>query len=121
MNASTTAMTRRLLLIALAALATACGGKDEEGAASGDAPPAAAQPATPGGAEPADVAPGEERMANAVVTSKTAAAVDLKYDMQSKPDVGQPFEIELVSSGMRARCWCRRMRPGSTTSASWRR
>lgn len=96
MNASTTAMTRSLLLIALAALATACGGKDEEGAASGDAPPAAAQPATPGGAEPADVAPGEERMANAVVTSKTAAAVDLKYDMQSKPDVGQPFEIELV-------------------------
>lgn len=94
MNASTTAMTRSLLLIALAALATACGGKDEETAASSEPAPAAEQPAAPAGA--AAAAPGEERMANAVVTSKTAAAVDLKYDMSAKPDVGQPFEIELV-------------------------
>jgi hypothetical protein len=96
MNASTTAMTRSRLLIALSALATACGGRDEESAASSEPPPSAEQPAAPGGAVTATVAPGEERMANAVVTSKTAAAVDLKYDMSARPDVGRPFEIELV-------------------------
>ncbi len=96
MNASTNAMTRSLLLIALAALATACGGKDEETAASSEPAPAAEQPAVPGDAATAAAASGDERMANAVVTSKTAAAVDLKYDMSAKPDVGQPFEIELV-------------------------
>jgi hypothetical protein len=35
-------------------------------------------------------------MANAVVTGKTTAPVDLKYDLLAKPAVGQPFEIELV-------------------------
>jgi len=30
------------------------------------------------------------------VTGKTAAAVDLKYDVLAKPDVGQPFEVELA-------------------------
>lgn len=96
MNASTTAMTRSLILITLAALAAACGGKDEESAASSEAPPAATQPAESASAGPATAAAGNERMANAVVTSKTAAAVDLRYDMLAKPDVGQPFEIELV-------------------------
>ncbi len=96
MNASTIAMTRSLLLIALAALATACGGKDEEAAASSEPAPAAEQPSAPADAATTTAAPGDERMANAVVTSKTAAAVDLRYDMSAKPDVGQPFEIELV-------------------------
>lgn len=95
MNASTTAMTRSLLLIALAALATACGGKDDETAASSEPTAATERPTAPGDAAAA-AAPGDERMANAVVTSKTAAAVDLKYDMSAKPGVGQPFEIELV-------------------------
>jgi len=35
-------------------------------------------------------------MANAVVTGKTSAPVDLKYDVLAKPDVGKPFEIELA-------------------------
>ena len=35
-------------------------------------------------------------MANAVVTGKTAAAVDLKYDVPVKPAVGEPFELELA-------------------------
>jgi hypothetical protein len=35
-------------------------------------------------------------MANAVVTGKTSAPVDLKYDVLTKPAAGQPFEIELA-------------------------
>ena len=35
-------------------------------------------------------------MANAVATGKTAAAVDLKYDVPVKPAVGEPFELELA-------------------------
>lgn len=95
MNARTTAMTRSLLLIALAALATACGGKDEETAASGEPPPAKEQAAAADDATPSAAPAGDGSMANAVVTGKTAAAVDLKYDVLAKPDVGQPFEIEL--------------------------
>jgi hypothetical protein len=34
-------------------------------------------------------------MASAVATSKTAAAVDLKYDLPTKPAVGQPFDLTL--------------------------
>jgi hypothetical protein len=34
--------------------------------------------------------------ANAVATGKTAAAVDLKYDVLAKPDPGMDFQIELV-------------------------
>jgi hypothetical protein len=37
----------------------------------------------------------ESRLANAVVSGKTSAPVDLKYDLAAKPAVGQPFEIEL--------------------------
>ena len=95
MNASTPSLVPSLLLMALAALSTACGGKDEEAASTGeqqDAAPAAAA------SEPAPMssAPGDERMANAVVAGKTAAAVDLKYDVLAKPEVGQPVEVELV-------------------------
>jgi hypothetical protein len=35
-------------------------------------------------------------MANAVSTGKTTAPVDLKFDLPAKPDVGQPFVIELA-------------------------
>ena len=35
-------------------------------------------------------------MANAVATGKVGAPVDLKYDVLAKPDVGQPFEVELA-------------------------
>jgi hypothetical protein len=35
-------------------------------------------------------------MANAVATGKTAAAVDLKFDVPVKPAVGEPFELELA-------------------------
>lgn len=36
------------------------------------------------------------RMARAVGSGKTGAAVDIKYDFLSKPAVGKPVEVELV-------------------------
>ena len=98
MNSRTIVRSRNLLLVALVAVLTACGGHDEEAPAM----PATPAPTTAAGAGepapapmPAPVA-GDERLANAVVTGKTAAAVDLKYDFLAKPAVGQPFEIDLV-------------------------
>jgi hypothetical protein len=37
-----------------------------------------------------------DTMAHAVVTEKTGAAVDLKYDIKNAPQVGQPLDIELA-------------------------
>ena len=88
------AATRVLAVVALAAVLAACGRGEEEQAAS--APAAAGAPAG-GAAAPAE-SPDDKRMANAVVTGKTTAPVDLKYDVLAKPDVGQPFEIELAFS-----------------------
>lgn len=88
------AATRVLAIVALAAVLAACGrGKDEQAAAT-DTPAAAGSPAN-GAAAPAE-SPDDKRMANAVVTGKTSAPVDLKYDVLAKPDVGQPFEVELA-------------------------
>ena len=89
---------RVLAVVALAATLAACGRGKEEVAA--DVQPAPAVDAAPGdaAATPPVVVenPDDQRMANAVVTGKTAAAVDLKYDVLAKPDVGQPFEVELA-------------------------
>jgi hypothetical protein len=88
---------RFIAVTALAAVLVACGrGKDEDAAVK---PAADNSTATAGGAAatpPVVENPEDKRLANAVVTGKTAAAVDLKYDVLAKPDVGQPFEIELV-------------------------
>jgi hypothetical protein len=83
-------------VVALAAVLAACGRGQEEQAAATDTPAAAGAPAG-GAAAPAE-SPEDKRMANAVVTGKTTAPVDLKYDVLAKPDVGQPFEIELAFS-----------------------
>jgi hypothetical protein len=88
--ARTALVTRSLAIVALAALVAACGRGKEETA---NAP---AEP-TADTAAPAVVEnPEDKRLANAVATGKTAAPVDLKYDVLAKPAVGQPFEIELV-------------------------
>jgi hypothetical protein len=96
------------LLCALVTLAAACGDKagDEVTARKvapepGKVQAPAADVATPTGDVNAnDVAnakdPAEERMATAVVTSKTAAPVDLRYDVLARPEVAVPFEIQLV-------------------------
>ena len=95
---------RRLALAAAAALLASalvvgCGrGKDDDAVAKAEidkaaqTEPAAAAPATP----PANAAEKESRMATAVVDSKTTAPVDMKYDLPSKPGLGEPFEIELA-------------------------
>lgn len=76
-------------------LATACGSKDDDYAAS-----AASATRTPAAPAPPPVDPEraalDARMAAAVVDGKTSAPVDLRYDVLSKPDVGQPFEVELA-------------------------
>ena len=88
------AATRVLAVVALAAVLAACGRGEEEQAAATDTPAAAGAPAG-GAAAPAE-SPDDKRMANAVATGKVGAPVDLKYDVLAKPDVGQPFEVELA-------------------------
>ena len=82
-------------------LATACSGDDERAAARASRA-AAKQAATSDNAatesspavKPAD--PTQDTMAAAVADSKTTAPVDLMYDIPVKPEVGQPFTVELA-------------------------
>jgi hypothetical protein len=88
------ATSRLVAMLALASLLAACSRGGQEEVAATEKPAAAG---TPAGAPTMPVpSPDDARMANAVVTSKTTAPVDLKYDVLAKPAVGQPFEIELV-------------------------
>lgn len=86
---------RVVAVVALAGLLAACGRGEDEKAASTEAPAANGAPAAAAAAPPAE-SPDEQRMATAVVTGKTSAPVDLKYDVLAKPSVGQPVEVELV-------------------------
>lgn len=83
----------------LAMLASACGGGgNEDSATQQSAAPAAQQPAPESGppaTAPPDPALDDSHMATAVVTGKTAAAVDLKYEIAERPEPGRPVEIEL--------------------------
>lgn len=86
---------RVVAVIALAGLLAACGRGEEDKAANTDAPAANGAPAGGAAAPPAE-SPDDQRMATAVVTGKTSAPVDLKYDVLAKPNVGQPVEVELA-------------------------
>jgi hypothetical protein len=94
MTSTKTAFVRVIAVTMLASLAAACGGGDDK-AAKDDAAAAAAsgQQKKPGGAVPAPV---DDGLANAVAVGKTAAAVDLRYGLSTKPAVGTPFEVELA-------------------------
>jgi hypothetical protein len=77
------------------ALVTACGGGNDEQAAATKAEKAKADktaPATP----PANADEKHERLAAAVVDSKTTAPIDMQYDVLAKPALGQPFEVEMT-------------------------
>jgi hypothetical protein len=87
------AASRTLLVACLAAVLVACGG-DDKSADQLDITPTRKNSGDQTAA--ATATPQEDRMATAVATGKTSAPVDLQYDLLSKPDVGQPFEIELV-------------------------
>jgi hypothetical protein len=87
-----------LALLSLGALLTlmGCSNKSDEEAAAALAPNKAKSSGGVAGAGKKPPAVEEEsRLANAVVSGKTSAPVDLKYDLAVKPDVGLPFEIEL--------------------------
>lgn len=45
---------------------------------------------------PAGVDEKHARLATAVADSKTTAPIDMKYDVLAKPELGQPFEVELT-------------------------
>ena len=97
MTISNTALVRAFALTALASLAVACGGGDEKSAADKAAAPTdAAGTASQQAAAAAAKAAADDGLANAVAVGKTAAAVDLKYNIAARPALGQPFEVELV-------------------------
>ncbi len=90
------ALTAAAALLA-GALVTACGGGMEEEAGvaqAGKAKVDEAAPATP----PANADEKHERLAAAVVDSKTTAPIDMQYDLLAKPELGQPFEVEMTFS-----------------------
>ncbi len=86
---------RAIALSLAAAIAAGCGSKsDEASAAKAAKGGAAAKQST---TREAAALSGDDRLANAVVvTGKSSAPVDLKYDIAVKPVVGQPFEVELT-------------------------
>jgi hypothetical protein len=95
MTISINAPIRAVGLAVLAALAVACGGGDDKPAAKAAKSAAAAGEASKNVAETPGKA-ADDGLANAVAVGKTAAAVDLKYDLPTRPAAGQPFEVELV-------------------------
>lgn len=96
MTISINGLARALALTVLASLAVACGGGDEKSAADKAAPADAAGDASKQAATAAAKAAADDGLANAVAVGKTAAAVDLKYNIAARPAIGQPFEVELV-------------------------
>jgi len=89
---------RSVITVALAGLLlVGCGksAEDKPAPAKTKETTAAAKVAQAADAAAAVEARKYEHMANAVVTSKSAAAVDLKYDVLAKPEVGQTFDVEL--------------------------
>lgn len=87
-----------IALLGAVAWAAGCSRKPaEEEPAPGAATPAEPDKAAATGQPPqASAEPAEDRTAEAVVTSKTSAPVDLRYDLPAKPVPGQSFEIELA-------------------------
>jgi hypothetical protein len=82
-------------IVALAVVLAGCG-KGQEDAVVTTPQPAATPGPDAATTAPAVGSPEDEKMANAVATGKTAAAVDLKFDVPVKPAVGEPFELELA-------------------------
>ena len=84
------------------AMATGCGGGDEDASAETNKsaqakPPASSAKPSPGSTP--TVKPTESSqstMAAAVADVKTTAPIDLLYDLPAKPEVGQPFTVELA-------------------------
>lgn len=89
-----------LILSTIAAMA-ACGrgGKEAERAAGKpeeSPPPAVVEKASSPPAAEQGYAKAVEDVKATATSGKSAAAVDLEYDVLAKPEPGQPFEVELV-------------------------
>lgn len=80
---------RAAVLAAILALAAGCGGSDEPTKAKNADKAKLAKEAAKAQSEDA-------RFASAVYLEKGMPAVDVKYDLLSKPVAGQPFELELL-------------------------
>ncbi len=76
-------------------LVTACGGGNDEAAAVAKAEKAKADQSAVV-APPSSADEKHARLASAVVDGKSTAPVDMKYDVLSKPALGQPFEVEMT-------------------------
>ena len=84
---------RRLVYCAVAAaLLAGCGSEEPPAQPAASEPRQAAQPkpAAPAVADPT------EKMARAVGNGKPGAAVDIKYEFASKPEVGKPVQLEVA-------------------------
>lgn len=87
--------------LSLGVLLAACGRGKEEAAVvppepAQQAPVAAAQEPPPADAANSQYANAVPSAKAAATAGKTAAAVDLQYDVLAKPEPGQPFEVELA-------------------------
>lgn len=93
-------VTRVTLVLSVITVIAACGrGKEAEQSAPkpADAPPAAVveeQPSPPQAGQ--GFANAVEDAKATAMSGKSTAAVDLQYDVLSKPEPGQPFEVELA-------------------------
>ena len=80
---------RATVLATMIALAAGCGGSDETEKAKAAAKSKPAKDAAKARSQ-------DNRFASAVYLAKGMPAVDVKYDVLSKPVAGQPFELELM-------------------------
>jgi hypothetical protein len=80
-------------VLAATCVVSGCGGGGGDGGAK---PHAKAKPQSAAQAPQPVAVDDDPRYASAVVSGKTSAPVDLKYDLSAKPKVGEPFEVELV-------------------------
>ena len=85
-----------LALALAAALAAGCSGKSDSQVAAKAAKAAEKAAAKQVELQAKAAQAEDEPLANAVVTGKSSAPVDLKYDISAKPAVGEPFEVELT-------------------------
>lgn len=82
----------QFVLIASIAGATAACDSEPDTAAESQTPAATTQPAPVADAPPDPTS----KMARAVGDGKPGAAVDIRYDFASKPEVGKPMEVQIA-------------------------
>ena len=82
----------QLVFIASIAAATAACDSEPEAGAEAQATAAPPQPAPAADAPPDATA----KMARAVGDGKPGAAVDIRYDITAKPEVGKPMEVQIA-------------------------